>query len=92
MFFIIGQQFWNDAASGGIRSWPRKDIEQPPIQHIDSSYDVVDVPNAQKKNCTASGGNCIPKCFAEKGNRGFPGIPGLPGPKGWSHERKSFEL
>lgn len=35
-----------------------------------------------KKNCTASGGNCIPKCFAEKGNRGFPGVPGLPGPKG----------
>lgn len=79
-----GQQFWNDATSGGIRSWPRKDIDniQQPVQQIDSSYDVVDVPNAPRKNCTGSGGNCIPKCFAEKGNRGFPGIPGLPGPKG----------
>lgn len=52
------------------------------MQQIDPSYDVVEVPNAPRKNCTASGGNCIPKCFAEKGNRGFPGIPGLPGPKG----------
>lgn len=76
----IKQQFWNDAASGGVRSWPRPEIPQP--QRIDSSYAVVENPNAPKKNCTASGGNCIPKCFAEKGNRGFPGIPGVPGPKG----------
>lgn len=93
--FICEQQFWNDAIrSGGIRSWPRQDIEQP-IQRIDSSYQVVEVPGAIKKNCTGSGGNCIPKCFAEKGNRGFPGIPGLPGPKGlwirlWTCWRKKL--
>lgn len=51
-------------------------------QQIDSSYDILDAVNAApKKNCTGST-NCIPKCFAEKGNRGFPGNPGIPGPQG----------
>lgn len=58
-----------------------EDLERP-VQHIDSSYDVIEVPQAAKKNCTASGGNCIPKCFAEKGNRGYTGAPGEPGQKG----------
>lgn len=80
---MLLQQFWNDVDSGGVGLFRRKESDyEKPVQHIDSSYDVVDVPNAApKKNCTGSA-NCIPKCFAEKGNRGFPGVSGLPGPKG----------
>lgn len=52
---------------------------------MDRSYDIIDTASNQAsgapaKNCTGSG-CCIPKCFAEKGNRGLPGLPGLPGPK-----------
>lgn len=78
------QQFWNDAsAQGGIRGWPRRDEPQESSLNVPRNFEIVDVPNAvPKKNCTGSGGNCIPKCFAEKGNQGPPGSPGLPGPKG----------
>lgn len=78
------QQFWNDAASGGDRLRPRPEVYDQPEQRIDSSYAVVENFNAPKKNCTGSGGNCIPKCFAEKGNRGFPGMSGVPGQRGSS--------
>lgn len=80
---LILQQFWNDAG-GGVGLFRRQpEPEQPPF-HVDSSYDIIDTsgrPSGPKKNCTQNGG-CIPKCFAEKGNRGLPGISGLPGPKG----------
>lgn len=78
------KQIWNEASgSGGVGLFGRRDYERP-VQHIDSSYAVIDAANStgqQRKNCTGSA-NCIPKCFAEKGNRGLPGIPGLQGPKG----------
>lgn len=80
------QQFWNDANSGAVGLFRRNEQEiererERQLPNYDSAYDVREVPNAQKKNCTSSNG-CIPKCFAEKGNRGLPGVPGLPGPKG----------
>lgn len=64
---------------------PDRDYKPEPL-HIDSSYDLIDTASNQAsgtpaKNCTGSG-CCIPKCFAEKGNRGLPGLAGLPGPKG----------
>lgn len=82
--FSVLQQFWNDAApqGGGIRgAWPRRDEPEQQLS-VPLSYDIVDVPNAPRRNCTGSGANCIPKCFAEKGNRGPPGMPGQTGPKG----------
>lgn len=58
-----------------------QDVLRNPPQ-VDSSYDILEAPNAPpKKNCTGST-NCIPKCFAEKGNRGFPGNAGQTGPQG----------
>lgn len=82
MHFCDIQQFWNDAASGGIRGWPRREEIPEPALRVPQNFEIVDVPNAPKKNCTGSGVNCIPKCFAEKGNQGPPGTPGIPGPKG----------
>lgn len=85
----MNQQFWNEANTGGVGLFRRPDneIQEAPLQNIDSSYSIVEsrnsaAPGLPKKNCTASAGGCIPKCFAEKGNRGLPGIPGLQGPKG----------
>lgn len=71
----------------GLFRRQENDPRESPLQNIDSSYTIVDsrnvgAPGQPKKNCTGSAGGCIPKCFAEKGNRGLPGIPGLQGPKG----------
>lgn len=76
------KQIWQET-SGGIGLLGRREYEQP-VQHIPSSYQLIDANNSTgsvRKNCTAQG-NCAPKCFAEKGNRGLPGISGLQGPKG----------
>lgn len=88
VFFAQFKQFWNDASSGGVGLFNRRDreYERPTPLNVDSSYDIIDTAGTQasggpSKNCTGSG-CCIPKCFAEKGNRGLPGLPGLPGPKG----------
>lgn len=61
----------------------RNEETQPTPQKFDTNYEIVEVPNAAKKNCTGSA-NCIPKCFAEKGSRGMPGLSGLTGEKGIS--------
>lgn len=82
---VILKQIWNEA-SGGIGLLGGREYEQPiqHVQHIPNNYQLIDANNSTggpRKNCTANG-NCAPKCFAEKGNRGLPGISGLAGPKG----------
>lgn len=79
---------WNDIDSGGIGLLGRNKNtrERVPVQRVPESYDIIDTVSSQAhgpptKNCTGSG-CCIPKCFAEKGNRGLPGVPGYSGPKG----------
>lgn len=79
---------WNDIEGGSVGLLGRnKNIrERTNVQRVPDSYDIIDTANnpvrgPPAKNCTGSG-CCIPKCFAEKGNRGLPGVPGYPGPKG----------
>lgn len=81
-------QMWNDIDTGGVGLLGRnKNIrERVNVQRVPESYDIIDTASTLNrgppaKNCTGSG-CCIPKCFAEKGNRGLPGVPGYPGPKG----------
>lgn len=75
-------QLWNDLGVGAVGHFPRRENPRDHVapQQIDSSYDIIDtVRGAQgppARNCTGSG-CCIPKCFAEKGARGFPGLTGL---------------
>lgn len=82
---------WNEVDSGSVGFLGRnKNIrERTNVQKVPDSYDIIDTANTPvrgppAKNCTGSG-CCIPKCFAEKGNRGLPGVPGYPGPKGESN-------
>lgn len=77
---------WNEleSASGILTGRRRQPKER--TQTFPDSFDIVDTASSPVrgppgKNCTGSG-CCIPKCFAEKGNRGLPGLTGLPGPKG----------
>lgn len=78
---------WNDIDSGGVGLLGRsKNRDRVNVQRVPESYDIIDTASTQirgppAKNCTGSG-CCIPKCFAEKGNRGLPGVPGYPGIKG----------
>lgn len=78
---------WNDIDSGGVGLLGRNKLrERVNVQRVPESYDIIDTASTQirgppAKNCTGSG-CCIPKCFAEKGNRGLPGVPGYPGIKG----------
>lgn len=69
---------WNDIDSGSVglfgRNRPRERVN---VQRVPDSYDIVDTASAinrgpPAKNCTGSG-CCIPKCFAQKGDRGLPG-------------------
>jgi collagen type IV alpha len=85
--FIVNTsaQMWNDIDSGSVGLLQSRQRNRP-SQRVPDAYDIVDVASAPvrgppEKNCTGSG-CCIPKCFAEKGNRGLPGVPGYPGPKG----------
>lgn len=85
-------QMWNDIDSGGVGLLGRnKNIrDRGNVPRVPESYDIIDTASAQvrgppQKNCTGSG-CCIPKCFAEKGNRGLPGVPGYPGPKGVNYK------
>lgn len=80
---------WNDIQSGGVGLLGRNQNirERLNTQRVPESYDIIDTASVQTrgqptKNCTSGSGCCIPKCFAEKGNRGLPGVPGYPGPKG----------
>lgn len=81
---------WNDIESSGIalgRNRAReRERERQNVQRVPEQFDIVDTASAvirgpPAKNCTGSG-CCIPKCFAQKGDRGFPGLPGTTGPKG----------
>lgn len=81
IFLIVNTsaQMWNDIDSGSVGFLGRnKNIrERTNVQKVPDSYDIIDTANAPvrgppAKNCTGSG-CCIPKCFAEKGNRGLPG-------------------
>lgn len=72
--------------SGAVGYLGRQNPDREPPR-VDSSYDIVDTVQGARgpvaKNCSGAGQvGCIPKCFAEKGDRGFPGLPGLQGPKG----------
>lgn len=78
---------WNELDSAGVVASRRRQPtyrERP--QNVPDSYDIIETTNPDRsqsaKNCTSGTGCCIPKCFAEKGNRGLPGLNGLPGPKG----------
>lgn len=86
--FIVNTnaQMWNDIGSAGVSIRNKNIRERIPVQRVPESYDIIDTASAHEsgvpaKNCTG-GGCCIPKCFAEKGNRGLPGVNGYPGPKG----------
>lgn len=83
-------QLWNDGlVSGAVGYLGRQTPEREPPK-IDASYDIIDTVKGSKNNQTGAGAkgcgggpaSCIPKCFAEKGSRGFPGVPGLTGAKG----------
>lgn len=71
---------WNDVDSGSIGLLPRnraRERERQNVQRVPEAYDIVDTASAPfrgppAKNCTGSG-CCIPKCFAQKGDRGLPG-------------------
>jgi collagen type IV alpha len=72
-------QLWNDLDSGsvGFLGRNKNTRERVNVQRVPDSYDIVDTASAQyrgasAKNCTGSG-CCIPKCFAQKGDRGLPG-------------------
>jgi integrin beta 8 len=82
---------WNDIESGGV-AFPRnpareRERARQNVQRVPEAYDIVDTASAPirgppaAKNCTGSG-CCIPKCFAQKGDRGLQGVSGYPGPKG----------
>lgn len=78
---------WNELdRSSGVFNANRRQRPRERVQTVPDSYDIVDTASSQvrgapAKNCTG-GGCCIPKCFAEKGNRGLPGLIGLTGEKG----------
>ena len=87
-WFIINTQaqLWNNIESGGVGIFGRSRDNERSQPRVHESYDIVDVADSglrgpPAKNCTGSG-CCIPKCFAEKGNRGLPGVPGFQGIKG----------
>jgi collagen type IV alpha len=76
---------WNELESAGVVSRRRQPYRER-VQNVPDSYDIIDTVSPRggppPKNCTSGAGCCVPKCFAEKGNRGLPGLNGLPGPKG----------
>lgn len=69
---------WNDIDSGSVGFLGRNRArERVNVQRVPDAYEIVDTANAAvrgppSKNCTGSG-CCIPKCFAQKGDRGLPG-------------------
>ena len=85
MYFYF-QQFWADLADSAVGLFNTRPEPEPKPMKIDPSYDIVDTVNGPRgpaqRNCTSGSGGCMPKCFAEKGDRGLPGLRGLPGPKG----------
>lgn len=89
----VSGQMWNELdRNSGISNPNRRRRPTERVQAVPSAYDIVDTASAvvrgpPAKNCTG-GGCCIPKCFAEKGNRGLPGLLGLSGEKGEIHFTK----
>lgn len=78
--FIVNTsaQMWNDIDSGSVGLFGRNRArDRVPVQRVPEAYDIVDTASSPvrgppAKNCTGSG-CCIPKCFAQKGDRGLPG-------------------
>ncbi|ERL93449.1 hypothetical protein D910_10740 [Dendroctonus ponderosae] len=72
-------KFVRSSSNGPWGSYPSSPYEnrRPYV----SSYDIIDAPGSAVGPRNGSE-RCIPKCFAEKGTRGFPGLPGHNGDKG----------
>ncbi|ENN76183.1 hypothetical protein YQE_07151, partial [Dendroctonus ponderosae] len=77
--FRTGQSNSRSSSNGPWGSYPSSPYEnrRPYV----SSYDIIDAPGSAVGPRNGSE-RCIPKCFAEKGTRGFPGLPGHNGDKG----------